>query len=126
MESDAAGALQLARTSFSATRASRAYTSSVDASACNQTQQANQAPAARQSTETHWASRSSEPAPTHMEGEVDHAAEDVGRHAGGRHGAATGRGRGGVAEVLEVALREVHHDAALPRQRRDGAGARVP
>ena len=121
MESNAAGALWLVRTSFSATRASRAYTSSVDASACNQTQQANQAPAARQSTETHWASRSSEPAPTHMEGEVDHAAEDV-----GRHGAATRRSRGGVAEVLEVALREVHHDAALPRQRRDGAGARVP
>jgi hypothetical protein len=58
-----------------------------------------------------------------MEGDVDHAAEDVGRHAGGRYGAATGRG---VSEVLEMALREVHDDGPLPRQRRDGAGARVP
>jgi hypothetical protein len=59
-----------------------------------------------------------------MESDVDDAAEDVGRQGDGRRRASAG-GRG-VAEVLDVSLREVHHDAPFPRQRRDGAGAGVP
>ena len=57
-----------------------------------------------------------------MESDVDDAAEDVGRQGGGCRRASAG----GVAEVLEVSLREVHHDAPFPRQRRDGARAGVP
>jgi hypothetical protein len=54
-----------------------------------------------------------------VEGDVGDAAEDVGRHGGGA-------GRRGVAELLEVPLREVHDGAPLPWERCDGAGAGVP
>jgi hypothetical protein len=57
---------------------------------------------------------------THVEGDVDDPAEDVGRHGGCR------RPSSSVAEVLEVALREVHDDAPLARRGRDGPRARVP
>lgn len=60
-----------------------------------------------------------------MESDVDDAAEDVGRQGGGRR-RASGCGRGGVTEVLQVSLREVDDDGPFPRQRRDGAGAGVP
>lgn len=56
-----------------------------------------------------------------MERDVEDAAEDVGRHGGG-----CVRGRGRVAEVVEVALREVDDDAALARHGRDGPRAGVP
>jgi hypothetical protein len=55
-----------------------------------------------------------------MEGDIDDAAEDVGRHGGVDRRAARRR------ELLEVPLREVHDDAALPRERRDGPRAGVP
>lgn len=54
-----------------------------------------------------------------MEGDVDDAAEHVWRHRCSRRVSV-------AADVLEVALRQVHDGAALARQRRDGARARVP
>jgi hypothetical protein len=58
-----------------------------------------------------------------MEGDIDDAAEDVGRHGGVDRRAARRRG---IPELLEVSLREVHDDAALPRERCDGSRAGVP